>query len=291
MRSSERPPPGSGTARLAVAALALSPVLGAAYVDAAIARRRLASAGAAHRALVRLQLGGMLQGRTVEARAIGRGTANAVIAVRLVGDGPPIELAVKQALPLGTVMAWGARHFGANYVYSTASRSDRVAREAAALRYLADRGVAVPRCLAADPARGLIATEWVDGVHAATALRTAGASDRARELGGLLRRIHELGVTLGDGHPGNMLVARATGRLVVFDLEFAECTGSTPARRGFDLAYAAALLPDSALRDAMIAAYGPRTRDEHDAFGVAERHLGRFGPLIERERARWAAPR
>ncbi|HEX3481741.1 MAG TPA: phosphotransferase [Kofleriaceae bacterium] len=288
MRSSDRPPHGSGTARLAVAALALSPVLGAVYVDAVVARRRLASPRAARRALVQLQLGDLLRGRTVEVRAIGGGTSNAVIAVQLVGDGPPIELVVKQALPLGTVMAWGARHFGANYVYATASRAARIAREAAALRYLADRGIAVPRCLAADPQHGLIATAWIDGVHAATALRTAGASDRAREIGGLLRQIHDLGVTLGDGHPGNMLVARATGQLVVFDLEFAECTGSSPARRGFDLAYAAALMPGGELRDAMVAAYGPRTRDERDAFGIAERHLRGFGWLIERERARWA---
>jgi tRNA A-37 threonylcarbamoyl transferase component Bud32 len=282
-----RPPAGSGTGRLALATLALAPVLGAAYLDAMLARRRFATSEAARRALVQLGLGELVRGRSVEAERLGGGNTNSVIAVRLVGDGPAVRLVVKKALPLGTVMAWGARHFGANYVYAAASAQARIAREAAALRTLADGGVAVPRCLAANAERGLIAVAWIDGVHAATALHEAGAGPLARDIGALLARVHRLGVTLADGHPGNMLVARATRQLVLFDLEFAECTGSSPARRGFDLAYAAALMPADELRGAVLAGYGPRPDDDVAAFAIAERHLRRFGWLFARERARW----
>lgn len=145
----------------------------------------------------------------------------------------------------------------------------------------------VPRCLAVDPAHGLIALEWVDGIHAAVGLRKPGARDLARDIGALLRRVHALGVTLADGHPGNMLISRATRQLVLFDLEFAECTGSTPTRRGFDVAYAAALMPPGELRQMMLAAYGPRTSDEREAFDIATHHLRSFGWLLDRERVRW----
>lgn len=121
MVCAERPPWGSGSTRLALAAVALSSVLGAVYLDAVVARRRLATPKAMRRALVRLRLGHLLRGRIVEAEMLGGGKANAVIAVRLVGDGPPFRLVVKKMLPFGTVIAWGARHFGANYIYSTAS--------------------------------------------------------------------------------------------------------------------------------------------------------------------------
>jgi hypothetical protein len=87
-----------------------------------------------------------------------------------------------------------------------------------------------------------------------------------------------------------MLVEAGTARLVLFDLEFAECTGSTAARRGFDLAYAAVLMPTEASRVAMLDAYGPRTGDEAAELATAERHLRRFGRLLEMERARWARP-
>lgn len=290
MPRTERPPRGSGPARLAAATLVLAPALGVTYAAAVLARRQLATAAAARRALERLALHELLRGRTVEAEPLGTGKSNAVIAVRLTGGAAPeTRLVLKRALPFGSLMAWGARRFGANYVYAAATAGPaRIAREAAALRVLGARGVAVPRCLAAAPAHRLIAIEWIDGAPAATALHLPGGEARAREVGALLAEVHGLGVTLADGHPGNMLIARATDRLVLFDLEFAECTGASPARRGFDLAYAAVLMPDAATRAGLLAGYGEPSAEDRAAFAVAERHLRRFGPLLDLERARWA---
>jgi tRNA A-37 threonylcarbamoyl transferase component Bud32 len=170
-------------------------------------------------------------------------------------------------LPFGTLLAGGARHFGANYVYGArTSGTARIGREARALRSLADHGIAVPRCLAADPARELIALDWIDGRAAATALHEPAGEVLAGTIGALFRTIHGLGVTLGDGHPGNMMLEREAGgsgageRLVLFDLEFAECDDATPARRGFDLAYAAVLMPTDTHVRAMLAAYASGAR-------------------------------
>lgn len=289
MPSSERPPAGSGNVRLAVAALAMSPALAVTYAQALIARRRIATAGAARRALETLALHDLLAGATIEARALGTGKSNATVAVTLAADGRPARrLVVKRALAFGSLMAWGARHFGANYVYGrTTSGAARIAREAAALRMLTSHGVAVPRCLAASAEHLLLATDWIDGAPAAHALHGPDGERRAREIGALLRRVHDIGVTLADGHPGNMMIARATDQIVLFDLEFAECTGSTPARRGFDLAYAGVLMPTAALSDAMLDAYGSRSPAEQAGIDDAERHLRRFGRLLEMERARW----
>ncbi len=293
MPRAERPPRGSGNARLAAATLALAPALGVTYGAAVLARRALATGSAARRALERLQLHALLAGRTVDAEPLGTGKSNAVIAVRLTGGGAPAtRLVIKRALPFGSLMAWGARRFGANYVYAaTTSGAARIGREAAALRFLGAHGVPVPRCLAAAPEHRLIAIEWIDGAPAATALYAPDGEARAREVGALLAGVHGLGVTLADGHPGNMLVARATDRLVLFDLEFAECSGATPARRGFDLAYAAVLMPTADTRAGLLAGYGERSAEDRAAFGVAEQHLRKFGRLLDMERARWAPRR
>jgi tRNA A-37 threonylcarbamoyl transferase component Bud32 len=290
MPSNERPPAGSGNGRLALAVLAMSPAIAATYAQALIERRRSATVIAVRRALETLGLHDLLAGSTIEARALGSGKSNAVVAVTLTSAGrPPRRLVVKRALAFGSVMAWGARHFGANYVYGAATSSAaRITREAAALRMLASQGIAVPRCLAADADHALLALEWIDGTPAAHALHGPDAPHRAREIGALLRRVHDIGVTLADGHPGNMMIARDSDRLVLFDLEFAECNGSTPARRGFDLAYAGVLMPAPALCHAMLDAYGARSREEQAALDEAERHLRRFGRLLEMERARWA---
>ncbi|HVV85605.1 MAG TPA: phosphotransferase, partial [Kofleriaceae bacterium] len=176
----------------------------------------------------------------------------------------------------------------ANFVYAADTRGPaRIAREQAALARLAACGVGVPRCLAASPADELLAMEWIDGAPAATALHDAGGERLAGEVGALLRRVHDAGVTLADGHPGNLLVEPG-GRLVLFDLEFAECSGATAARRGFDLAYASVLVPAAAHRDALLAGYGARDAADVAAFERAVRHLGRFARLVEQERARWA---
>jgi tRNA A-37 threonylcarbamoyl transferase component Bud32 len=287
---SERPPRGSGNSRLAAAVLAMAPALGATFAHAALVRRRFADPRTVRTALEQLGLGDLLHGRTIDARVLGSGKSNAVVAVTLGrSDGASRRLVLKRALPFGTLMSWGARRFGANYVYAARTRgADRIMREATALRRLEKHGIAVPHVLGADPARELIALDWIDGRPAATALYGATGDDIAASIGALLRRIHDLGITLGDGHPGNMMIEHGTERLVLFDLEFALCEGSTPERRGFDLAYAAVLMPTDALRHAMIAAYGDRTTEEHAAFDVAEQHLRRFGTLLDMELKRWA---
>jgi tRNA A-37 threonylcarbamoyl transferase component Bud32 len=268
--------------RLGLGLVAIAPVFGGAYARAVIARRRFATEVSARRALEAL---GLRAPGPLAVRSLGAGKSNAVIAVDA-ADGT--RIVVKRALAFGSVMAWGARHFGANYVYAAdVAGSARIAREAAALRFLDANGIAVPRCLAAAPDHGLLALAWIDGTPAAVTLRTTPGDALAREIGAQFRRIHGLGVTLADGHPGNMLVEDGTGRLVVFDLEFAETSGSTPARRGFDLAYAAVLMPTEAQRAAMLDAYGERTPDEAAALLTAEQHLRRFGRLLEMERARW----
>ncbi len=282
---SDVPPRGSGNGRLALGALATWPALASAYAHAAIARRRFATVPAARQALRTLGLDD-LAARALTVRPLGTGKSNAVVAVDVEG-GP--RLVIKRALPFGTVMAWGARHFGANFVYAadTTGRA-RVGREQAALERLAAGGVAVPRCLAAAPADELLAIAWVDGEPAAHALHGADGLTVAGDVGALVRRVHDLDVTLADGHPGNMLRERATGRLVLFDLEFAEHGGATPARRGFDLAYVAVLLPTPAHAEAMLAGYGARAAADRAGFDRAERHLRRFGRLLAMERARWA---
>lgn len=288
----DRPPRGSGNGRLAAAALAMAPALGATYAQALVVRRRFARARVVRQALEALGLHELVRGRTIETRVLGSGKSNAVVAVTLRGTGEPQRLVLKRALPFGTLMAWGARNFGANYVYAAAtSGTARLGREARALRYLAEHGIAVPRVLAADPARELIALAWIEGRPAATALHEPGGDALAARIGALLRRVHDLGVTLGDGHPGNMMLEQAPPgdeRLVLFDLEFAERGDATPARRGFDLAYAAVLMPTRAHTDAMLDAYGDRADGDRAAFDTAEQHLRRFRQLLEMERNRWA---
>jgi tRNA A-37 threonylcarbamoyl transferase component Bud32 len=281
-----QPPRGSGNGRLAAAAFVMAPALGATYAQALLARRRFADTRAIAAALRTLGIDDLARGRTIEASVLGSGKSNAVVGVRLVGGGEPRRLVLKRALAFGTLMAWGARNFGANYVYAAATSGvARIGREARALRFLAEHDVAVPSVLAADAARKLIALQWIDGRPAATALHETGGVALAKRIGALVRRVHELGVTLGDGHPGNMMLGE-TG-LVLFDLEFAECEHATPARRGFDLAYAAVLMPTLAHVDAMLDGYGDRSSADRAAFSTAEEHLRRFGTLLEMERKRW----
>ncbi len=286
----EKPPRGSGNGRLGAAVLAMAPVLGATYAQALLVRRRFADTRTIAASLRTLGIDQLARGRTIEASVLGSGKSNAVVAVRLGGGGEPTRLVLKRALPFGTLMAWGARNFGANYVYAAAtSGAARIGREARALRFLAEHGVAVPRVLAADAARELIALDWIDGRPAATALHESAGEALARRIGALFRRVHDLGVTLGDGHPGNMMLAGGdAAQLVLFDLEFAECEHATPARRGFDLAYAAFLMPRRIHVDAMLDGYGDRSAADREAFATAEQHLRRFGTLLEMERKRWA---
>lgn len=264
--------------------LATWPGLVATYAHAAVIRQRFAREDAVGRALRALGLH-ELAARPLTARVLGSGKSNAVVAVDVEG-GP--RLVLKRALPFGSLMAWGARHFGANFVYAADTRGPaRIAREADALRYLDAQGIAVPRCVASSPADELLALAWIDGEPVARALYDADGLTLATDVGRLFRRVHDLGVTLADGHPGNLLRERGTGRLVLFDLEFAERDASV-GRRGFDLAYAAVLVPTAAHVTAMLDGYGPRAAAERDAFERARAHVLRYRRLVDMERARWA---
>ncbi|HEY4181308.1 MAG TPA: phosphotransferase [Kofleriaceae bacterium] len=277
----DQPPAGSGNGRLAVGALAMAPVLAASYAQAAIARRRFATPAGARRALEELAM----RETVVSVTPLGTGKSNAVSLVTL---GSRDKVVLKKALPFGTMMAWGARHFGANFIYAQDTTGiARITRESEALTFLHEHGVDVPRLIAASPRHELLAIEFIDGEPAATALYGAEGMSLACEVGALFRRVHDVGVTLADGHPGNMLLERATGRIVLFDLEFAEIAGATPARRGFDLAYASVLLPSPEHVESMLSGYGPRTAEDEAAARIAEAHLRRFSQLLEMERARW----
>lgn len=281
----ERPPSGSGNGRLALGVLAMAPALAATYAHATLRRRQFATPRATRQALAALGLDA-LRDRSFTTTRLGTGKSNAVALVTF-DDGHRIVL--KRALPFGTMMAWGARHFGANFIYAEdTTAAARIAREAGALRTLAAQGVAVPRVLAASPRHELLAIEFIDGAPAATALYGPRGLELAHEVGALLGRVHALGVTLADGHPGNMLLERGTDRLVLFDLEFAELDRGTPVRRGFDIAYASVLLPSTAHVDAMLAGYGSRSADDREAARMSEQHLRRYAKLLEMERERWA---
>ncbi|HEY4059278.1 MAG TPA: hypothetical protein VGM39_21825 [Kofleriaceae bacterium] len=280
----DQPPAGSGNGRLAVGVLAMAPALAASYAQATIARRRFATVSGARRALEDLGLTD-LRDRVVDVAPLGTGKSNAVALVTL---NDRSKLVLKKALPFGTMMAWGARHFGANFIYAQDTTAiARITRESEALTFLGANGVDVPRLLAASPRNELLALEFIAGDPAATTLYGPEGMSLACEVGALFRRVHDVGATLADGHPGNMIIERKTGHIVLFDLEFAEIAAATPARRGFDLAYASVLLPTPAHVESMLSGYGPRTADDEAAAKTAEDHLRRFSQLLDMERARW----
>ena len=143
----------------------------------------------------------------------------------------------------------------------------------------------MPGVYAVDAASGTIALEWIEGHAMGGELPRAGAAMAAR-LGRTLAAVHGAGVALCDGHPGNALYSH--GRVVIIDLEFAALAAdATPARLGFDLAYASAFMPDEPCRRALLAGYGVRANDLELAFAVAARSLLAFAPLVRLEARRW----
>jgi tRNA A-37 threonylcarbamoyl transferase component Bud32 len=132
-----------------------------------------------------------------------------------------------------------------------------VRAEAEALLRLNTLGVPAPRLLGFDPEAGLLAMQFVEGKPVLEQLVGTGAPALAARLGRTLARVHAAGLALCDGHPGNALLAPGS-TIFLIDLEFAALDAeATPERRAFDLAYAAAFLPDEACRQAFLAAYGP----------------------------------
>ena len=265
--------------RLGAAALALWPIALAGWLGAGWSRRRLAQPDRVRRALA--ACGIATAGRRIACRPLGHGEMNAVLLVTLDGGE---RVVLKHALRFGTFLGWAAREFGAMCQYPRAlGRQSRHRREVHALAALRGAGVAVPRCLGASDRDRVIALEWVDGPDLAGEL--ARRPTLAGELGRLLARIHAAGLALGDANPRNFAVT-AGDRIVPFDLEVSH-DGATDAQQGFDLAWAAAFLPDAATREAFFAAYGPRSTALADAVAAADAHLAGYRPLIDLYARRW----
>ncbi|HEU0031587.1 MAG TPA: RIO1 family regulatory kinase/ATPase [Kofleriaceae bacterium] len=273
---------GGALGRLGLALVALSPVAAAGWLGAAWARGALGDPARVRRTLERL---GIVVGeRAIRCERLGHGNMNAVFKVTLSprGDGAPETLVLKHMLGFGTLLGWGGRELGTMREHPRAiGRAARFHREHAALVALAGAGIRVPRVLGACADEHVIALEWIDGLDLGSALHDQPAL--AHALGALLRRIHAAGYAMGDANPRNLLVAG--GALVPIDLETSHAH-ATPRQQGFDLAWAAAFLPDAA-RAELFAGYGARAPVLDAAITDARAHLDRFWPLVDLFAARW----
>ncbi|MCE9580543.1 MAG: phosphotransferase [Deltaproteobacteria bacterium] len=271
-------PDAMALAGVAFAGAALAPATAAAWLVGVARKARLAR----ELARVLADLGVRDAVRAIE--PLGGGRSNAVWRLRLADH----TIILKRALPVGTVLAFGARWAGPQPFALDVRATARVAREARALRVLRAAGVKVPRVLAADPARGVLLLEDLAGLPLPRALAEP---DGARWLAAYARAIraaHAAGVVLTDGHAGNAL-ACPDGAVALLDLEFAELAAELGAgfdtRRGFDLAYAAMYLTP-AERARFLAAAG-----DAPGLAAAQARVAGFAPLFDRERARQRAPR
>jgi len=263
--------------RLGAATLALWPIALAGWVGANLARRRLAQPERVRRSLAAVGIDA--RGKRVACRPLGHGNANAVLLVTL----DDARVVLKHTLRFGTFLGWASRSFGAMCAYPRRlGRVARYRREVRALAELRCAGVPTPRCLGASDRERVIALEWIEGRDLAAEIARRPAL--AGELGGLLARIHGLGFALGDANPRNFAVT--VGGLVPFDLEVT-VPDATPAQQGFDLAWAAAFLPDDDARAAMYAAYGPRSRALEAGIAAADAHLAGYWPLVDLFSWRW----
>lgn len=268
---------GSRLVPLGLSIAALSPIALVGWLGAELQRRRLGRPSRVRKTLA--ELGIPVAGKRVACRRLGQGAANAVFVVTVDGE----RLVLKHTLRFGTLLGWVAREVGAMREYPRdLRRSERFAREVGALRKLADAGVPVPRCLGASARVHAMALEWIDGPALAYALGTR--PELARDFGALLARMHAQRLAMGDANPRNVAV-NARG-LVPFDLEVSHAR-ATDREKGFDIAWAAAFLPDDRARDAFFTAYGPRTAALDAGIEVAQAHLARFWPLIDLFAMRW----
>jgi hypothetical protein len=268
---------GSGLVPLGLSIVALSPLAVAGWLGAELQRRRLGRPAHVRRTLA--ALGIPVAGKRVTCRRLGHGEMNAVFLVEIDGE----RLVLKHTLRFGTLLGWVAREVGAMREYPRdLRRSERFIREVRALRELADAGVPVPRCLGASDRVHAMALEWIDGPALAYELGSRPAL--ARDFGALLARMHAEGLAMGDANPRNVAV-NARG-LVPFDLEVSHAS-ATDREKGFDLAWAAAFLPDAAARDAFFVAYGPLSSELDTSIAHARAHLARFWPLVDIFAKRW----
>lgn len=205
--------------------VALAPALVAAQLSDTATRNALGIPGAL------AALGIAEQPREVVALTGGR--SSAVHELRFAHG----SLVLKHALAGGSVLALGAKLCGPQPYPTELSPSARVRREAVALEILAAAGIVAPRVIAANPAAGLLLLEFLPGSPLPTTLARPDATKRIRAYRRALDAAHLAGLVLNDAHPGNALVVG--DQIALIDLEFAE-RSIDPARRAFDLAYAAA---------------------------------------------------
>jgi tRNA A-37 threonylcarbamoyl transferase component Bud32 len=262
------------------AALVKVAAASAVLVPAAIAAR---FAGVARRTLLEYDRAAMalaqlgITERPLSVEPLGGGRSNAVYKLRFADR----TLVLKQGLAEGTVLAFGARWVGPQPFANDVTAVARIGREARALELLHAAGVRVPRVIAANPAAALLLVEYVEGTPLPATLHRAGSRARIRAYGKAIRAAHAAGITLGDGHPGNALVA-ADGAITLFDLEFAQPAGEVDdfaAHCAFDFAYASFYFTDDE-RAVFLEVAGL----EH-AFGIraATAKLADFAVLFERE--------
>lgn len=272
---------GGGLLLLGAAFFLLAPVSLPLWLSAQWSRWRLARTEWVRGTLVALGIN--VDRCQIQCRPLGHGNMNAVLLVTLTGNGEEQRIVLKQMLRFGSFLGWAARAFGAMCEYpQSMSRTARFQRELDALQALQRAGVAVPQYLGASAELHVIAMKWIAGVDLSSVLKRQSAV--ARELGRLLAQIHEQGMSMGDANPRNFVVSEAG--LFPFDFETSHVR-ATAQQKGFDLAWAAAFLPDDAALDSFYAGYGPRSAVLDAGIATARSHLIRFWPLIDLFAWKW----
>lgn len=272
---------GGGLVPLGLSLAALSPIALAGWLGAQWKRARLARPARVKQTLA--ELGIDVTDKHVECRRLGQGASNAVYVVTLTGGGETRRFVLKHTLGFGTLLGRVSRAVGTMRAYPRElGRRARFARELGALRALGRAGVAVPRCLGASARSYAMAMEWIEGPTLAFELGRR--PELAGALGKLLAQIHARDLALGDANPRNVAVTPAG--LVPFDLEVSHAHASDD-QKAFDLAWAAAFLPDDAARAAMFEAYGERSIALDASVAAAREHLLRFWPLVDLYAWRW----
>ena len=269
---------------LASTAGLLAPIYAGASLISRSRRSDLATPAGAKRALAHL---GLRTDSPIEVAPLSGGLSNAIVAVRIGG----YKLVLKQALPVGTVLAFGAGRFGPMPYGRAVSGPARLGRELDALTLLRAAGVRVPAVVAADPSAGLLLLEYVEGEPLVASAGQPEWLDRVAAFGRAIAAAHQAGVVLTDCHPGNALLTsnggKNNGGIALLDLEFAEpkhVLGNRFAERcAFDIAYAAAFF-EADERTAFTRGAG---RDpDSDLMSQAAARLRPFAPLFARERQR-----
>lgn len=270
---------------LVLAILLIWPYVLVSFLVATVQRRLFI-----HPMRVRAQLDrmGLLEApANLEVCLLSGGHSNAVALVTQEREGrAPSRVVLKKPLHFGSILAWVGSRFGPMPYAGEIGRQARVDRERFALMHLGRSGVAVPRVLGWDSVTSVLAMECLEGVPFGAYFDTPTERRLAEDYGRTLRVVHESGIALCDGHPGNTLVD-ARGRLNLLDLEFAlHGDAATPARRAFDLAYAACLMTEGEARTAFRRGYGELAPELSTRLVDTEARLREYAPFIAAERGR-----